>query len=319
MSNPRHGTRGCRGRDERYDQAPMRSKDVLTLIALAAVWGASFLFLRVAAPVVGPVAVAAARVSVAALILLPWVWRRGEWGTLTRHARPLVVAALLASVIPALCLGEAARTLPAGLMSILNATTPMWGALIGWLWAREHVGRHRLAGLLGGLVGVCMLSLDQLQAAAAGSVVRIAMASALVLLATLAYALSVHHTQRRLPGLSPMGISAGTMLVSSLLLSGPALALGPVGVESRQWQHVSAQVWWSLLALGAICTALAYVTFFRLIQRIGPSRALTVTFLIPVFGMLWGALFLDESVTHWMMLSTALIGWGTWQANRTTT
>lgn len=297
----------------------MRSKDVLTLIALAAVWGASFLFLRVAAPVVGPVAVAAARVSVAALILLPLVWQRGEWGTLTSHARPLVVAALLASVIPALSLGEAARTLPAGLMSILNATTPMWGALIGWLWAHEHVGRHRLAGLIGGLGGVCMLSLDQLQAAPAGSHAGIAMASALVLLATLAYALSVHHTQKRLPGLSPMVISAGTMLLSSVLLSGPALALGPVGVESGQWQQVPAQVWWSLLALGAICTALAYVTFFRLIQRIGPSRALTVTFLIPVFGMLWGALFLDESVTHWMMLSTALIAWGTWQANRTTT
>ncbi|MBH1987253.1 MAG: DMT family transporter [Burkholderiales bacterium] len=295
----------------------MRSKDVFTLIALAAVWGASFLFLRVAAPVVGPVAVAAGRVSIAAVLLLPWVWRRRELGPLWHQARPLAVAAFLACVLPALCLGEAARTLPAGLMSILNATTPMWGALIGWLWAKERLSRARLIGLISGLVGVAMLSIDQAHVMPQSALPDALRASGLVLLATLSYAFSVHHAQRHLPTLSPLGISAGTMAISSLVLSGPALSLGPVGVPSGSWLDTPHVVWWSLLALGAACTALAYVTFFRLIQRIGPSRALTVTFLIPVFGMLWGALLLNESITPLMMMSTAIIGWGTWLSNRT--
>lgn len=300
-----------------YDPSRMRSKDALTLIALAAVWGASFLFLRVAAPVVGPVAVAAARVSIAAALLLPLVWRRRELGRLWQNARPLSLAAILASVVPALCLGEAATTLPAGLMSILNATTPMWGALVGWLWAQEQLNRARLIGLLSGLMGVTMLSIDQAHFIPENALPDALRASGLVLTATLSYALSVHHAQKHLPSLSPLGISAGTMTVSSLLLSGPALSLGPVGVPGGRWLDTPHVVWWALLGLGAVCTALAYVTFFRLIQRIGPSRALTVTFLIPVFGMLWGALLLDESVTPLMMISTAVIGWGTWLSNRT--
>ena len=139
---------------------------------------------------------------------------------------------------------------------------------------------------------------------------------ALIFVATLSYAISVHHTRRRLQHLSPMVLCAGTMALASALLIGPALHMGPAGLPSGQWSDVSATAWGALFALGAVCTALAYTVFFQLIQRLGPTPALTVTFLIPVFGMLWGALFLGETITPLMLLGTAIIAWGTWQSAR---
>lgn len=295
----------------------MKPRDLLTLIALAAVWGASFLFLRIAAPVVGPVAVAAARVSLAAVLLLAAVLamrqaipRRDSWPD-------LVVSALLSCVVPALCLGQAALSLPAGLMSILNATTPLWGVVVGWAWSRQAPSRAVVAGMLAGLLGVGVLAGP---GAAGPSVPGPAPVSfgpvALILVATLSYATSVHHARRRLQHLRPLVLCTGTMVLASAFLLGPALSMGPAGLPSGDWSDVPAAAWGALFALGAVCTALAYTVFFQLIQRLGPTSALTVTFLIPVFGMLWGALFLGEHITPLMLIGTAIIAWGTWQSAR---
>lgn len=295
----------------------MKPRDLLTLIALAAVWGASFLFLRVAAPVVGSVAVAAARVSLAAVLL-------GLAVLLMRQAMPprqswpdLMVSALLSCVVPALCLGQAALSLPAGLMSILNATTPLWGVLVGWVWTGQAPSRKVVGGMLAGLLGVGILT----GPGAAGASPALPTSAgfgpvALILVATLSYAISVHQARRRLQHLSPLVLCAGTMLLASGCLIGPALFLGPTGLPSGHWADVSMAAWGAMFALGAICTALAYTAFFQLIQRLGPTPALTVTFLIPVFGMLWGALFLHETITPLMLIGTAIIAWGTWQSAR---
>jgi drug/metabolite transporter (DMT)-like permease len=106
------------------------------------------------------------------------------------------------------------------------------------------------------------------------------------------------------------------MVLASACLIGPALFVGPAGLPSGLWSDVPMAAWGAMFALGAVCTALAYTVFFQLIQRLGPTPALTVTFLIPVFGMLWGALFLHETITPLMLLGTAIIAWGTWQSAR---
>ncbi|MCH8179245.1 MAG: DMT family transporter [Proteobacteria bacterium] len=302
----------------------MKTKDLLAMTGLAAIWGASFLFLRLATPALGPVSVAAGRVGLAALLLWPLVWRQGHGPAMRQRAWPLAVSALLACVLPFLAMSQAARTLPAGLMSILNAVTPMWGALVGWLWGGERLGRTRAIGLLVGLAGVALLSADASQLLPAQDWPQTLLACALMMLGTLLYATSVHYNQRHLRGLAPMAVSAGTMAWGAACLLGPALWLGPPDTlqeASRsawltRWAEVPALAWWSLAGLGALCTALAYVLFFRLIQRIGPSQALTVTFLIPVFGMLWGALLLGETITPTMLLATGVIAWGTWLSNR---
>lgn len=293
----------------------MNFRDLLTLIALAAVWGASFLFLRVASPVVGTVAVAAARMSLAAVLVTVAVLAMRQAWPERRHWPDLVVSALLSCVIPALCLGQAARSLPAGLMSILNATTPLWGVLVGWLWSRQAPSRPVVMGVMTGLLGVAILCGPGATASDSPSFVPVT----LILIATLSYAVSVHHARRRLNELGPLVLCAGTMVLAAALLIAPALLMGPVGLTSGRWQDVPTPVWGALFMLGAVCTALAYTVFFRLIQRLGPTPALTVTFLIPVFGMLWGALFLGETVTPLMVAGTAIIAWGTWQSARAST
>jgi drug/metabolite transporter (DMT)-like permease len=303
-----------RGRATRYDADMVNVKDLVIMVILAAVWGASFLFLRVAAPVVGPLAVAGCRVTLGAAVLLPLVLLRREGAALRAHVLPLSVAAMLACVLPFLGLSQAARTLPAGLMSILNATTPMWGALIGWLWAGERLAPVRALGLAMGLGGVSLLAADQGQLRAQGAHVAVV----LTLASTLMYAIAVHFNKKYLSALSSLGNSAGTLAVAALLLLGPALYLGPQSVHADvlDWQDVPTLVWLALLGLSVLCTALAYLMFYQLIDRIGPSRALNVTFLIPVFGMLWGALLLQERISVLMMLSTGVIVAGTLLSNR---
>ncbi len=308
-----------------YDGFHMNPKDLLAMIALAAIWGASFLFLRVASPALGPLAVAAGRVGLATALLLPLAWQAGQ-GRAMRLARwPLAASSLLSCVLPFLALSRAAQTLPAGLMSILNAATPMWGALVGWAWAGEKLGRARMLGLLVGMAGVTLLSADASSVMPKGQWHETLLACALLMAGTLMYAMSVHFNQRFLPGMSPMAISAGTMGWGGVCLLAPALWAGPMpmahaglgqGAAPALWADVPLAAWASLAGLGVLCTALAYVMFFRLIQRIGPSRALTVTFLIPVFGMLWGALWLGEAITPTMLFSTGIIAWGTWLSNR---
>ncbi|WP_290870861.1 DMT family transporter [Aquabacterium sp.] len=297
----------------------MPLRDTLTMFFLAALWGGSFLFLRHASPILGPVPLAGFRTAGAALTLIPLViWHRqgqalkGQWGA-------LAIAALLSTVLPFLGLSQAARSLPAGLLSILNATTPLWGALVGWYWSGEALGRQRVAGLLMGFVGVALLAADKGNLGA-GSLGAMGMA----LGATLMYAIAVHFNKHHLRGLPPVAVSAGTLAMSGLMLLGPAFWLGPLQVPDTAaplgtlgvWGAVPHSVWLALAAFALPCTALAYLLFYRLVERIGPTRSLSVTFLIPIFGMLWGALFLGERVSPVMLASTAVIVLGTVLSNR---
>lgn len=294
----------------------MTFRDTLAMLALAAAWGGSFLFLHVAAPVVGPVGLAAIRVGSATVLLLPMVIHQGNGGLLWRHARPLLVCGMLAFGLPFICLSLATRHLPAGLMSILNATTPMWGAFIGWAWLRERMHLMRSLGLLLGLLGVTLLTLDKGTMPSSENSLG---AVALMLCATLSYAISVHVARQHLHQLTPLTTAAGTLCMTTLMMMGPAIWLGPQPSSVHhihEWHEVSVTVWMALLTLGVVCTGLAQIVFFQLIRRMGPNQALTVTFLIPVFGMLWGALFLHERITAWMLMSTAIIALGTWLANR---
>lgn len=290
------------------------------MLLLAAIWGASFLFLRMAAPVVGPVAVAAFRVTLATLVLLPFALSQVDWRQLKGLGPTLLLSGLLSCVLPFIGLSQAARSLPAGLLSILNATTPLWGALVGWLWAKETLHRWRAVGLMMGFGGVAWLSVTHtpLDGSIPWSAIALALGS------TLMYAIAVHHSKRYLSGLASIVVTTGCLLSASVVLLGPALWLGPQPAHAAtqampltfSWHSVSPTVWGALMGLAVLCTAIAYLLFFRLIKEIGASRALTVTFLIPIFGMLWGGLFLGEAITWDMLVCTAIIVAGTQLSNR---
>jgi drug/metabolite transporter (DMT)-like permease len=294
-------------------------QDALELLLLSAIWGASFLFLRVAAPQVGPIAVAAVRIVGAALVLLPLVVLRGQWRHFEGRWPTLFLASLLSCVLPFMGLSRAAQTLPAGPLSVLNATTPIWAAVMGWALFGEALGWRRTAGLALGLLGVAWLAQHR------GDVLAEPldlMAVGLALGSTGLYALAVHHSRHFLHGLPPLAVSAGILGCGALWMLGPALWVGPVPMGSHagadlsistlsRWTMVSANVWGALLALAVACTGLAYALFYRLIERVGATRAVSVTFLIPPFAMLWSHLWLNEPVSLDMLLGAGMVLLGT--------
>lgn len=282
----------------------MKRRDLVDLIVLAALWGASFLFLRVAAPDFGAVPLAAVRVFGATLFLLPLLAWRGEWGALRTHWKPLFVVGLTNSGIPFLCFSFAALSITAGLSSIFNATTPLWGALIAWLWLRDRLDGWRVLGLALGFAGVVGLAWEKasFKPGADGSTTGWAVLA--VLVATMMYGFSANYTKKRLAGVPPMAIAAGSQL-------GSALALAPLGLAFWPQRMPGQGAWGAAVALALLCTGIAYVLYFRLIGRVGPAKAMAVTYLIPAFAMLWGALFLGERITPAMMLGGLVILAGT--------
>jgi drug/metabolite transporter (DMT)-like permease len=286
---------------------PVKPRDLLDLLALAAIWGGSFLFMRLAAPEVAPSVVAFLRVLLASLVLVPWLLWRGLPAGWHRTLGHVGWVGLINSALPFLAYAFAAASITAGLSSIFNATTPLWAALIAWLWLGERPSRWRALGLTLGFAGVLWLAWDKAGLRPGAGPVGPVWAVLACIAATVGYGLAANHTRRFLGGVPPLALAAGSQLSATLVLAGPAAAAWPAAVPS-------ATAVWSIVALGLLCSAAAYVLYFRLIARVGPSRAVTVTFLVPVFAVLWGALFLDERITPVMagacgviLLGTALV------------
>ncbi|MGY4829710.1 DMT family transporter [Sphaerotilaceae bacterium SBD11-9] len=280
----------------------MKRSDLLELVALAALWGASFLFMRLGAAEFGPVALSFVRVAGAAALLLPLLAYQGQLGALRRHAPAIFVVGLTNSAIPFMCFNFAALTLNAGLSAVFNATSPLWGAVIAWLWLKDRLTPARIAGLVLGFGGVLWLVWDQ-AAFKAGTGER-AWAVTACLVATLFYGFSASFTKRHLTGVPPMAVAAGSQLSALTALALPAWWWWPQ-------QAPTAHAWLFALVLAVACTGLAYLLYFRLIAHVGPANAISVTFLIPVFAVVWGGMFLGEQVSLVMALGCAVILLGT--------
>jgi drug/metabolite transporter (DMT)-like permease len=264
---------------------------------LGAIWGSSFLFMRLATVEFGPLPTAALRVAIASVFLLPWVWWRGLSGSLRQHWRKVFLVGMLNSGIPFACYSFALLHISTGLSSILNATVPLFGALIAWVWLKDRPAASRIAGLVIGFVGVLMLASGQSSFKAGASGTASAWAVLACLVATFCYGLAASFTKRHLQGIPPLVTATGSQIGATLGLALPALFWPPA-----QWPGTTA--WLALLAVGVLCTGVAYILYFRLIEHAGPAKALTVTFLVPVFAIAYGVLLLGEQIT------TTMVGWG---------
>lgn len=280
----------------------MKQADLLELISLAALWGASFLFMRLGAGEFGPVALSFVRVLGATMLLLPLLARQGQLGALRTHWRPIFVVGLTNSALPFLCFSYAALSINAGVSAVFNAATPLFGAVIAWLWLKDKLTPARIVGLVIGFAGVLWLVWDQAAFKPGASSSGWAVLACLG--ATVLYGFSASFTKRHLTGVPPMAVAAGSQLSATLFLAVPAVWWWPQ-------QMPSAQGWLFALVLAVACTGLAYLLYFRLIAHIGPANAISVTFLIPVFAVIWGAVFLGESVSLAMALGCAVILLGT--------
>lgn len=284
----------------------MKPRDIADLLLLAAIWGASFLFMRLAVPAFGAVPLAWVRVAGAAMVLLPLLALRGELAAVGRHWRPLLWLGLTNSALPFMLFGYALGLLPAALAAIFNAATPLFTALVARLWLGQALGRWQLLGLGLGFLGVLGLALAKSLAAGPGLNTAwqfdtaAALAIGACLLGTLLYGLAASQARRYLAGVPALAMASGTQLFAALALAVPAALAWPATLPGpRDWAAAA--------ALAVLASGLAYILYFRLVARIGPTGAASVTFLVPVTAAIWGAAVLGEGITPAMLAGGATI------------
>ncbi|MDO5505215.1 MAG: DMT family transporter [Pseudoxanthomonas suwonensis] len=275
------------------DSPPRDWRTPLELGLLAAIWGASFLFMRVAADDFGAVALVELRLALGAVVLLPFLWHQRAAFPRRLWARLALIGAIN-SALPFLLFAWAAQRAPAGISAISNAMTVLFAALMGFLFFGERIGWRRSVALLAGFAGVVVLATGKDAGMGVGMAV-LAGASA-----SLLYGLGVNLVRHRLAGLPAAALAAATLGCSALLLLPLAIARWPA-------QPVPLLSWASATALGVLCSGIAYVIYYRLIARVGASRAATVTYLVPLTGVGWAWLLLGEPLTWSMAIAGTII------------
>jgi drug/metabolite transporter (DMT)-like permease len=285
----------------------MPLSDLGRLVTLAALWGGSFAFIRVAAPVVGPLWLAESRVALAFLILLALALSRGGVPAWRQRWRDFLVIGIVNSALPFAFFCFAGQYIAASTAAILNATSPFFGALVAALWLKDPLPAIKIVGMALGLTGVVLLVGWRPE-----PLTGLALAAVLACLAaSLCYGIASVYAKARMAGVPSFSTALYSQLAAALVLA-PVLPLAPISGP------ITPTVAASIVALATGSTAIAYLLYFRLIASIGPARALSVTFLIPLFGVLWGYLFLSEPLTINMLIGGSLIVGGTWLAMRAT-
>ena len=264
----------------------MRSSDFLRLFGLAAIWGASFLFMRIIAPVLGAFWTAEIRVGLAGLALIAWMLVSNQPIVFRQYWKSFLILGAISTALPAVFYAYAAQHIPAGYSAIMNATSPLWGAVMAAIFLGEQFTLRKMLGMLVGVLGVAMLvrlgpvewSTELLLALLACSA------------ATICYALAGVYTKKLSVNVNPVLMATASQVGGAIFLL-PSLPFSPVP------DTVTSTVIFAAAALALLCSAIAYLLYFRLIHDVGPTKALTVTFLIPLFALLWGFLFLNENIT----------------------
>lgn len=274
----------------------MRLSDIAGVFVLGALWGASFLFMRVAAPEFNAAPVAVGRVAIGGLLVLAVAVRLGTRFDLRGRWRQYALLATVNTAVPFVLIAAAATQLPASVSSILIATTPVFVALSGWLWLREPLGARQVLGVTLGLAGVAIL----VGWAPMAMSTRVVLAVAAMVVSALCYGIGTHYSARMLRARPGMAIPVMQQLGAGVLLS--PLALATLPEDPPTGRAIG-----SVVALGLLSTGVAYLLFFRLIRRIGPLRANIATYLTPAFGVLWGAMLLDERLSAGSFVGFAVI------------
>jgi drug/metabolite transporter (DMT)-like permease len=263
----------------------MKPRDLVALILLGALWGSSFLFIRVAAPVLGPFVLMDVRVGVAVVALSLYAAAVSRLPKLRYRWKEFSIIGALNAAIPFSLIAAAEINLTASLAAILNATTVLFAALVASVWIGEELTVRKILGLFMGIGGVAVLvGWDPIPV---NGIVLLSVGASL--LAAFSYALGGVYAKLTFTGIPPLAMAIGQQ-------TGAAMLLFPLAAVTLPPETPPLPVALSALALALLCTALAYLLYFRLITNVGPTKTLTVTFLSPVFGMLFGVLLLDEPV-----------------------
>jgi drug/metabolite transporter (DMT)-like permease len=276
----------------------LKTSDFAELLLLGAIWGASFIMMKEAVPAFGVFALVELRALGATLCLLPLVFLKRQGADLIQHWPKLLLVGLINTAIPFCLFNYALLHLDAGLAAILNATAPMFGVIIAYLYLRESIGWVGIVGIGLGFAGVILISLDQSARQAQGLSSLLPVLAALG--ATFCYGFSASYLKRYLSGVKPFAIAAGSQIFTAILLA-------PLAIYYLPTQMPNASAWTSGLILAFLCTGLAYVMYFDLIAKIGASRSMTVGYLVPLFGIFWGVVILNETLSFTSLLGGSFI------------
>jgi drug/metabolite transporter (DMT)-like permease len=277
----------------------LRPADVARLVALGAMWGASYLFMRVAVPHLGPALMIELRVLVAGLLLVAFLYASGRTAGWARHWRSWLVVGVVGTAVPFLLIAEALRTIDASTAAILNALVPLFATIVAALWIREPITPPKAAGIALSLLGTAVL----VGWTPAPMSAKELLAASMSVAATMLYGYNIVFSKVRLREATPMATSAATLLFA-------ALVLAPFTPLDRDFATVPAAAWAALGGLALVSTTVAFIFYYRLIADIGPVKASTVTLLVPVFGMIWGVAFLGEPLTPGRIAGCAIILFG---------
>lgn len=270
--------------------------DYILLVILSAIWGASFIFMRVLVPVLGPVVTADLRMLIAGAALAVFMKatdRRLEWG---KNWKRYVTIGLLNSGIPFLLFSYAALHLPASVSVIINSLTPLFGAVGAVLWLNERFTVKLMIGLFLGIAGVAIIRSGGSFEVTVMSTLSIVMC----VVATMFYGAGGVYVKLNAHDIGPAAIAAGSQLSIGILFL-PLIFIWPAP------SAVTMDLALLMTAFALFCSALAYIIYYRLMKILGPTKAATVTFLIPVFGFIWGAIFLDEAITIEMVIGGLIV------------
>jgi drug/metabolite transporter (DMT)-like permease len=281
----------------------MSQRAVASIIVLAAIWGSSYLFIKVSLDDLSPGTIAWARIALGALVLVPYAVVTGALGPLRGHVGPAAVQGLLMNAIPFTCLAVAQQWIPSGLAGVLVAATPAFTAVVAVVLGLEgRFGGIRVFGLVLGLLGVGLLL-----GAEAPSGPQAILGGLLVLGTAASYACGANWFRLRLAGLPPTGVVAVSETAAAVLLLPLLLVSPPVAVPTPPTLAAMA-------VLGIVATGLAFVLFYRLIREVGPFRASLITYLAPVFAVFYGIALLAEPLTAATIVGGLLVLAGSWLA-----
>lgn len=276
----------------------MKASELAELLFLGAIWGASFMLMKEAVPAFGVFALVEIRALGASLCLLPLVLLKRQGADLIRYWPKLLLVGVLNTAIPFCLFSYALLHLNAGLGAILNATAPMFGLLIAYLYLKESIGWVGITGMALGFAGVVIISLGQTAMQSQG--VTSLMPVLAALLATFCYGFIACYLKRHLSQAKPFAIAAGSQIFT-------AIVLAPLAIYHLPTSMPNASEWASALVLAFLCTGLAYVMYFDLIAKIGTARSMTVGYLVPLFGIFWGVVILNETLSISSILGGSLI------------
>lgn len=264
----------------------MKPKELGALLLLGALWGASFIFIRIAAPVLGPIWLIDLRVWIAGIVLLIYAFIVRKLPDFKKEWKYYLMLGLLNAAIPFSLIAYSAVHLNASLTAILNATTPLFTAIVARIWLKEYLSVRKVIGILIGLVGVCIL----MGWSSVPFTLEVWLSIGASLTAALFYGIGSVYTKLTFTNTPALSLSIGQQLAAGIILI-------PLSVVTVPTATISLTVMIAVLGLAVLCTAIGYLLYFYLVEHVGPTKTVSVTFLVPLFGIFWGILLLNEHIT----------------------